>query len=142
MKNPRLDLALFVLRLVLATVMLAHGSQKLFGWFGGPGVQGFLGWTGSMGIPPFLGWLAIIVETFGGLGVLLGLLSRLAALGFAVNMIVAIATVHLKEGFFGAGVEFPLSLLAMALTVVLVGPGRFAIAPHLDARLFGDRGAA
>ena len=140
--KTRLDLALLVLRLVLGTVMVAHGSQKLFGWFGGPGVQGFLGWTGSMGIPAPIGWLAIIAEAFGGLGVLLGLLPRIAALGFAVNMLVAMFAVHLKNGFFlPGGIEFTLVLLAAAIVVVLLGPGRFAVAPGLDARLFGDRGA-
>ena len=141
--KTRFDLALLVLRLVLGTVMVAHGSQKLFGWFGGPGVQGFLGWTASMGIPAPIGWLAIIAEAFGGLGMLLGLLPRVAALGFAVNMLVAMFMVHLKNGFFmPGGIEFTLTLFAACVVILLVGPGRFAVAPRLDARWFGDSGAS
>lgn len=126
------DVGLLVLRLGLGAVMFAHGAQKLLGWWGGPGVDGFLGWMGSMGVPAPLAWLAMLVEFAGGIAVILGVFARVAALGFAGNMIVAIATVHWKHGFFlggegGDGIEFTLVLLCAAVAVALAGPGRFAL---------------
>ena len=133
--------ALLIIRLALGTVMIAHGAQKLLGWFGGPGPAGTVGFMSQMGIPAPLAWLAIIVEFFGGLAVLFGVLARLGALGFAVNMLVAMMTVHWKNGFFlggpnGSGIEFTFVLLAMSLAIVMAGPGRYALAPDLETRLF------
>jgi putative oxidoreductase len=128
------DLALLVLRLGLGTIMFAHGSQKFLGWFGGPGPEGFLGFMAQAGVPPILGWLAIIAEFFGGIGVILGVLPRLSALGFACNMAVATFMVHWKNGFFmssdpdrGDGWEFTFMLFCAALAIVLAGPGRFSL---------------
>src|ERR1043165_3040250 len=88
-------------RLVLGVVFFAHGAQKMFGWFGGNGFSGTMGFfTGGMHIPALFAFLAIVAEFFGGLGLILGFLTRIAALGIAVNMIVAIATVHQAFGFF------------------------------------------
>src|SRR5712672_3818702 len=90
-----------ILRLVLGVVFFAHGAQKLLGWFGGPGFSGTMGFfTGPMHIPAPLAFLAIAAEFFGGLGLILGFLTRIAAFGIAVNMLVAIATVHHSYGFF------------------------------------------
>lgn len=129
--------ALLILRLALGIVMFAHGAQKLFGWYGGPGPDGFLGWMASMGVPAPLAWLAIVVEFFGGIAVVLGVLARLAALGFAVNMLVATFVVHWKNGFFAGdgGWEFTFVLLAVSLAIAIAGPGRYALAPDLEARL-------
>lgn len=135
---PGRDLGLLLLRLTLGVIFLAHGGQKLLGWFGGDGlaltVQRF---HSGLGIPAPLAYLAVLTEFFGGLALVGGLLARLASLGIAVNMVVAILTVHGKNGFFltspmsppGAlGYEYNVALIAMALTVALVGPGRWAIA--------------
>jgi putative oxidoreductase len=130
---------MLVLRIGLGTVMFAHGAQKMFGWFGGPGPAGFVGFMGSMGVPAFLAWLAILVEFVGGIAVLLGPFARIAALGFAVNMIVALAMVSIPHrGFLGTsqsgGWEFEFVLLTMALAIFCAGPGRYAIAPALEMK--------
>lgn len=138
------DIGLLLLRLGLGVIFVAHGGQKLFGWWGGRGlaatVQGF---ETGLGIPAPLAYLAVFTEFFGGLAVIVGVLARLAALGLGVTMIVAMAKVHLAHGFFlanpskpdaGSGIEFNLALLAMSLAVLLAGPGRLAIA-DLEPRL-------
>src|ERR1700742_762728 len=90
-----------LLRLVLGVVFFAHGAQKMLGWFGGPGFSGTVGFfTGYLHIPAPFAYLAIAAEFFGGLGLILGFLTRIAAFGIAVNMLVAIAMVHSNFGFF------------------------------------------
>src|SRR4030088_918862 len=89
------SIATSILRLVLGVVFFAHGAQKMLGWFGGFGFSGTMGFfTGVMHIPAPLAFLAIVAEFFGGLGLIVGFLTRIAAFGIAVNMLVAIATVH------------------------------------------------
>src|SRR5579864_4384668 len=111
------DTATAILRLVLGVVFFAHGAQKMLGWFGGYGFSGTMGFmTGMMHIPPPFAFLAIAAEFFGGLGLLLGLLTRVAAFGIAVNMLVAVFMVHAQFGFFanwsgtqkGEGIEYHL----------------------------------
>ena len=93
-----------LLRLVLGIVFFAHGAQKMLGWFGGPGFSGTMGlFTGYMHIPAPLAFLAMAAEFFGGLGLILGFLTRIAAFGIAVNMVVAVAMVHSNFGFFMTG---------------------------------------
>jgi len=131
------------LRAALGVIFLAHGGQKLFGWFGGHGFEGTVQFfTTQMGVPAPLAVLAMLTEFFGGLAVLLGVLSRTAALGLAVVMVVAALKVHLVNGFFlGAapgqadGIEYNLALFAMALLVTLAGPGRFAAAGDTELTL-------
>lgn len=130
------DCGLLILRLAVGGIMFVHGSRKLLGWFDGPGIAGFVGWMASMHVPAFAAWLAIIAEFFGGLGLILGILPRLAALGIACNMLVAILMIHGKVGFFmnwgnvanrGEGWEYPALILAAALALVASGPGAFAL---------------
>ncbi len=130
------DFTLTIVRLVLGVVFFAHGAQKMLGWFGGYGFHGTMGFfTQQMGIPAPLALLAICAEFFGGLGLLVGLLGRVAALGIIVNMLVAIATVHRVNGFFmnwtgqqkGEGFEFHLLAIVLALVVVIRGSGAFSI---------------
>jgi putative oxidoreductase len=125
-----------VLRLVLGVVFFAHGAQKMFGWFGGFGFSGTMGFfTGTMHIPAPLAFLAIVAEFFGGLGLILGFLTRIAAFGIAVNMLVAIATVHSANGFFmnwngrqkGEGFEYHLLVLAMTVFLMIRGAGGFSV---------------
>src|SRR5215467_160155 len=95
------DYTLAVLRVVLGVVFFAHGAQKALGWFGGPGWDATVaGFTGHMGIPAPFAVLAICAEFLGGIGLVLGFLTRVAAFGIAVNMCVAIAMVHGPNGFF------------------------------------------
>src|SRR6266702_6104328 len=95
------DAATTALRLVLGLVFFAHGAQKMLGWFGGFGFSGTMGFfTGTMHIPAPLAFLAIAAEFFGGIGLILGFLTRIAALGIAANMVVTIAMVHSAFGSF------------------------------------------
>ena len=130
------DFTLTIVRLVLGVVFFAHGAQKMLGWFGGYGFHGTMGFfTQQMGIPAPLAFLAICAEFFGGLGLLVGLLGRIAALGIIVNMLVAIATVHHVNGFFmnwtgqqkGEGFEFHLLAIALAVVILIKGSGAMSI---------------
>ena len=95
------DPVLTLMRLVLGVVFFAHGAQKMLGWLGGYGFSGTMGFfTSQMHIPAPLAFLAIAAEFFGSLGLLLGLLTRVAAFGIAVNMLVAVLMVHIHVGFF------------------------------------------
>jgi len=118
------------IRLVLGIVFMAHGSMKLFGAFGGHGVEGTIGMVRSLGfpLPVVFAWLLILAEFAGGLGALVGLLTRLAAFSIAISMVVAITKVHLHDGFFAPhGFEYPLVLLAMSLSLVFTGAGRLSL---------------
>src|SRR3982074_3437025 len=93
--NTTNDFAITILRLVLGIVFFAHGAQKTLGWFGGYGFTGTMGFfTGTLHLPPFFAFLAIAAEFLGGIGLIVGLLTRVAAFGIAVNMLVAILMVH------------------------------------------------
>lgn len=125
-----------VARLSLGLVMFPHGAQKMLGWFGGYGFSGTMGFfTGQMGIPAAFAFLAILAEFAGSLGLITGLLSRVAALGIAGVMVVAIATVHLSNGFFmnwygnqkGEGFEYHLLALGLAVIVMIQGSGAFSL---------------
>jgi len=125
-----------ILRLVLGVVFFAHGAQKLLGWFGGYGLSGTMGFlTGMMHIPAPFAFLAIAAEFFGGLGLILGFLTRIAAFGIAANMLVAIGMVHGPFGFFmnwsgaqkGEGFEYHLLVLAITGFLMIRGAGAFSI---------------
>src|SRR5260370_42133859 len=90
-----------ILRLVLGVIFFIHGAQKMLGWFGGYGFSGTMSFfTGVMHIPALFAFLAIAAEFFGGLGLIFGVLTRIAAFGIFSNMVVAIAMVHHQYGFF------------------------------------------
>jgi putative oxidoreductase len=125
------DRTLAMLRLTLGVVFFAHGAQKMLGWFGGPGFSGTMQLFNQMGVPDVLAFLAIAAEFFGGLGLLVGFLGRVAALGIIINMLVAVAAVHSPHGFFmnwsgtqqGEGFEYHLLAIAIALAVFIKGSG-------------------
>lgn len=130
------DWTLTLIRLVLGVTFFAHGAQKMLGWFGGYGFHGTMGFfTQQMGIPAPFAFLAICAEFFGGLGLIVGLLSRIAALGVIVNMLVAVAKVHGANGFFmnwtgqqkGEGFEYHLLALALAIVVLIKGSGALSV---------------
>ena len=128
------DVSLTILRLILGVVFFAHGAQKMLGWFGGFGFHGTMGAFTQMGMPAALAFLIICTEFFGGLGLIVGLLTRIAALGITGLMIGAIFMVHLANGFFmnwmgtqkGEGFEYHLLVIAMAVVLVLRGAGAFS----------------
>jgi putative oxidoreductase len=120
------DVAVLVARLIVGVIFVAHGSQKLFGAFGGPGLAGVVGMMGP------LGYLVTIGEFFGGLGLIFGVLSRFSSAALIVIMLGAIATVHGKNGFFApSGFEYNLSLIGLLATILIAGPGRFALSHFL-----------
>lgn len=125
-----------ILRVITGIVFAAHGYQKLF-IYGMAGVQGAFTRMGAP-MPMVTGPLVALLEFFGGIALIIGLLTRLAALGLAIDMLGAILLVHLAAGFFlPGGYEFVLLLFAAALAVATAGPGSFSV----DAMLAG-RGSA
>jgi putative oxidoreductase len=129
------DTATAILRLILGVVFFAHGAQKMLGWFGGFGFAGTMGYfTSAMHIPALFAFLAIAAEFFGGLGLIFGFLTRIAAFGIAANMVVAVATVHGAFGLFmnwagnqkGEGFEYHLLVLAMTAFLMIRGAGAFS----------------
>lgn len=122
---------LLVLRLALGLTLAAHGAQKLFGWFEGPGLTGFAVNLEELGVRPGRYWapVAAAVEFGGGLLVALGLLTPVAALLLVGDLLIAILTVHLTRGFWNhsGGYEFPLTLIGGLVALSLVGPGNLSI---------------
>ena len=126
------------LRIPVGIILAAHGAQKLFGLFGGYGLDGTGQWMDSIGIHPGY-WMALLTgsaEFFGGLALLFGLLVRPAAAALAVTMIVAIFSVHIDKGLFVAnnGYEYALALLAVTVALLVSGAGRLSIDAELTAR--------
>jgi putative oxidoreductase len=128
------DVTLTFMRLVLGVVFLAHGCQKLLGWFGGYGFSGTMGFFTHLGMPAALAFMVIITEFFSGLGLIVGLLTRIAALGVSGLMVGAIFILHLQNGLFmnwygnqkGEGYEYHLLAIAIAATLLLRGAGAFS----------------
>jgi putative oxidoreductase len=130
------DHTLTLLRAILGVVFFAHGAQKVLGWFGGNGFEATLGFmTHTMRIPAVFAVLAVLAEFLGGIGLILGLLSRIAAFAIAIEMAVAMAMVHLPNGFFmnwtgnqrGEGFEYHLLAIATAIMIVVRGAGAWSI---------------
>lgn len=135
-----ISVALLVLRLALGATMLAHGLLKVgvpLAPSAAANIQDQIARFGSMGIPAWLGYLSIAAELLGGLGLIIGFLGRLAAFGVAVNMVVAIAKVHWKNGFFAEnmGFEWQMSLVAMAFALMLTGMGAYSVDGWLAQRM-------
>ncbi len=132
-----------LLRLTLGVVMFAHGAQKMLGWFGGNGFEATMGYmTGQMGLPAVIVFLVIMIEFFGSLALIAGVLARLAALGIGVEMLGAIATVHAQNGFFmnwtgqqaGEGFEYHILVLGIVAALLVLGAGRWSIDRALSRR--------
>ena len=142
------DNVLMLSRVVLGIIFLAHGAQKVCGWLGGPGFDRTVTtFNQAMGIPVFFAVLAILAEFLGGIGLIVGLLSRIAAFGIAVNMVVAVLLVHAQNGLFmnwsgnqrGEGFEYHLLALAAAVLIMVRGAGAWSLDRVLEARLAGGR---
>ncbi|MDQ3817833.1 MAG: DoxX family protein [Acidobacteriota bacterium] len=136
------DWALLLARLFVGIVFTAHGAQKLFGAFGGPGLSAFVQAMGP------LGYLVAIGEFFGGLGLVFGFLTRFSAASIILIMLGAIWTVHGHFGFFmnwggkqaGEGFEYHLLAIGILLPIVIAGPGRFAMGRLLPLpKVAGER---
>ena len=132
-----------ILRLAVGVVFFAHGSQKVLGIFSGPGFSAWMQAAAGLHIPAPFAALAAIAEFFGALGLLLGFLTRIAAFGIAVDMIVAVAMVHLPNGFFmnwtgkqaGEGFEYHILVVASCLVLMIYGAGAASIDNALFQRL-------
>lgn len=127
------------LRIPIGIIFFAHGAQKLFGWFGGYGLEGVAGWMDSIGLAPgmLMALLAGSAETFGGLFLILGLLVRPSAFLLAITMIVAIFAVHFEHGLFMSnnGYEFALALLAASISLLISGAGKFSLDRIMSKKL-------
>lgn len=129
------DLTSLILRVALGIVFFPHGAQKVLGWFGGYGFSGTMGFFTGAGIPWVFAFLAIVAEFFGALGLIAGLLTRVAAFGIACVMAVAVLTVHLHNGFFmnwsghqqGEGFEYHLLVLAITIALMIRGGGKWSV---------------
>ncbi|MCG9696403.1 DoxX family protein [Shewanella sp. Isolate11] len=136
--DSKVGFAPLVLRVPMGLIFAAHGSQKLFAWFGGYGLEGTGQWMASIGFEPgyLMALLAGSAEFFGGLAIALGLLTRPAALLTAFTMLVAMK-VHIGNGLFVSnnGYEYALMLLVGSLSLVLQGGGRYALDNVIKARL-------
>ena len=136
------DVAMMVLRILLGVVFFPHGMQKLTTMFGGYGFAGTMGFfTGKMGIPAIFAFLAIMAEGLGWAGLITGLLTRIAAFGITVNMIVAVYMIHWHNGFFmnwygamtsegkpaGEGFEFHLLVIAIGIALMIRGGGKWSV---------------
>lgn len=149
------DWVITIVRIILGVVFFAHGAQLALGWFGGAGLQGTVRvFRDQLRIPAPLALLSVAAEFLGGLGLVVGLLSRIAALGIAVVMIVALLAVHRKFGFFmnwygnkqGNGIEYHILVLDLTLVVMVKGGGAFSldqiICQHLPAHNWVTLGTA
>lgn len=134
--------AALILRVPVGLILAAHGAQKLFGWFGGNGLAGTAGWLSSMGMEPglLMAILAGSAEFFGGLALVLGLLTRPAALVAAFTMLVAIFSVHINNGLFVAdgGYEYALTLMVALLALAVQGGGYLSMDNALSKKLDND----
>jgi putative oxidoreductase len=116
-------LALLAMRITLATVMIAHGSQKVFG-----GMPRFQSLVSGIGFPAWMAYLATMAEFGGGILVLLGVLTRFAAFAITIDLLVAIVKVHVKSGLLGpGGFEFPLSVVAISFALMFFGAGPISV---------------
>ena len=131
-------------RAVLGAVMFPHGAQKLLGWFGGHGFDATVAWFGqALGVPAPIAALVVLAESLGAIALVLGLGTRLAALGIAATMAGAVLLTHLPHGFFmnwggtqaGEGYEYHLLALALALPLIVLGGGRLSLDGWLTRRL-------
>jgi putative oxidoreductase len=129
------DVSTFLLRVLLGVVFFPHGAQKVLGWFGGYGFSGTMGFfTGMLHVPALFAFLAVAAEFAGAIALILGLLTRVAALGIAANMLVAVAMVHWQYGLFmnwagnqkGEGFEFHLLAIGVAVVLIIRGGGKWA----------------
>jgi len=127
----RAGFGLTVVRILVGIIFVAHGSQKLFGAFGGYGLEGTGQYMASLGLTPgyLMALLSGSAEFFGGLGLVVGLLARPAAVVLAATLVVAILSVHISHGLFMAnnGYEFALALLGGVIAVLIEGAGKFSV---------------
>jgi putative oxidoreductase len=138
-KMTTVNIGLLLLRIVVGLLFAGHGAQKLFGWLGGRSMAGHIGIIERLGMSPapVWAWISALAEFLGGLGLLFGLLTPLAAVALVGTMIVAIVKVHWPKGVWNTngGIEFPLTMATVAFVVGLTGPGFYSLDRILGVRL-------
>lgn len=126
-----MNIGLLIIRLIIGITFMGHGTQKLFGWFGGHGLKGTGGWMESIGLRPgvFMAFMAGATELLGGFLFAAGILTWVASLFIVGTMLVAIFTVHGKNGYWVTqnGFEYNMILIAIAVGVALTGPGAYVL---------------
>jgi putative oxidoreductase len=142
--SNKLSITLLIIRSTVGAIVLAHGVQKLFGWFGGYGFTGTMDFfTNYIGLPYFLGLAIILVETFGMIALITGLFTRFLSVSLILIMIGAIITVHFKNGFFmnwnntlqGEGFEYNLLIISMAAVTAIFGGGSISLEKWISKKL-------
>jgi len=144
------DTSPLIARLAAGIVMFPHGAQKVLGWFGGPGFVGIMGLLHGMHIPAAIAVLDPIAEFFGSIALVIGLLSRVAALGILCVMLAAVGLVHYANGFFmnwsgqqhGEGFEYHLLMIALCLIVIVKGGGAWSADRALTAGAHRNSGGS
>jgi len=135
-----------IARIVLGIIFFAHGAQKMLGWYGGAGLASTMRTlTEHLHLPSTLAFLVITGEFFGGIGLIVGLFSRIAALVIVLTMVGAIVTVHFRFGLFlnwfgnqeGHGIEYHLLAIALALVVVVNGAGAYSLDSFVHQHVSG-----
>ena len=129
------EYALTIARIAFGLVFFVHGAQKMLGWFGGSGFSGTIGEFAKLKMPTAVAWFAIFVEFFGSLSLVFGVLSRVAALAIIIEMIGAVLTVHMRNGFLmnwmgrqsGEGFEYHILAVVLAFLILVQGAGAISI---------------
>ena len=138
--NSSAGLEALVLRLPIGIILAAHGSQKLFGWFGGHGLEATGQFMASIGLQPgfLMALLAGSAEFFGGVLIMLGLLTRPAAAANAITLLVALFAVHWGKGFFLTthGIEYALALMSTTTALFIMGGGRYSVDRYIECKFF------
>jgi putative oxidoreductase len=131
-----LDMAITIMRILIGALMFGHGAQKLFGWFGGPGMAGATGMMNHLGFrpAPFWAWMLALLEVLGGLSLVFGFLTPIGAAALLADMIVAAVKVHAPKGIWnmGGGVEYNLVLIAALLVIGLAGPTLYSVDRYVN----------
>jgi|SRR5579864_125572 len=132
-------LGILILRIVIGLTLAGHGAQKLFGWWGGPGMAGWTGAMTRMRVRPAVAWawMSALAELLGGIGLALGLLTPLPSFAILASMLVAIALVHWPKGFWvgKGGYEFNLAIIAAVIAIALTGAGAYSLDALLNLHL-------
>jgi len=140
--NTQNEYSVALARIAFGVVFFAHGAQKMLGWFGGSGFSATISGFAKFGMPTAVALFAIFVEFFGSLSLLLGLLSRVAALAIIIEMIGAVLTVHIHNGFFmnwmgnqkGEGFEYHIIAVTLAFLILVQGAGAVSIDHLVSSR--------
>ena len=129
MNDRKIDTALLFARIATGIVFFAHGAQKVFGWFGGHGLQATVDFMTKNVLPTAVPYLVAFGELAAGLGLIFGFLTRIAAAGMFIEMLGAVLLVHAKNGFFAdkQGFEYPLTLCLVCFAILLAGPGVYSL---------------